>query len=152
MNRVMKFDDWNSKEDIQSKAAAAIEESAKILAEADGISHAVYGHLRDCFNEKGEDCSFEEASEYVSSKLNGWKLSKGDFEEFKKTNESFSSEDRLDEGKMKEIAAISQEADSKEDFEEKLKAYLKETGKPELAEDKDFIEAMTADWKPSTKG
>ena len=68
-----------------------------------------------------------------------------------KAKEEAVKESAVFEGKMKEIDILSQEATSKADFEEKLKAYVKEIGKPDLADDKDFIEAMTADWKPSAE-
>jgi hypothetical protein len=54
----------------------------------------------------------------------------------------------LTEGKIKEIDMISREAESLEDFKSKLKEYVKSIGKAELADDKEFIDAMTADWKP----
>ena len=52
---------------------------------------------------------------------------------------------------MKEIEILSQESSSKEEFAEKLKAYVKEIGKADLADDKDFMEAMTDDFVPRKK-
>lgn len=204
MDKVMNFESWSS-----SRNNTKIEE-------AKGISPAVFPHLEDCIKKHGKDCTYEMAAEYVASKVDGWKLSKEDYEEAKKANESVTNETenlaskgypsddlksnfrswetdheedgeelfdilkkrhpkdskaelkklayewvgqelkeseviKIDEGKMKEIDILSQESTSKEDFIEKLKAYVKELGKPELANDKDFIDAFAADWKPSTK-
>ncbi len=51
--------------------------------ESEGVSRAIMGHLEDFFKKEGKDASFEEASQYISSKVEGWKLSKEDFEEAK---------------------------------------------------------------------
>ncbi len=56
-------------------------------------------------------------------------------------------EAKIDEGRMKDIDLLSQEATSKEDFAKKMKDYLKEIGKPELATD-EFIKSFVDDWKP----
>jgi hypothetical protein len=55
-------------------------------------------------------------------------------------------ESLVTEGRIKEIEMLSQESKTKAEFVEKLKAYVKEIGKPELADDKEFIEDMTADF------
>lgn len=60
-------------------------------------------------------------------------------------NESVS----LEEGKMKEIFTLGQESSSKEEFETKLKDYLRKSGKADLANDKDFIAGYVDQWEPS---
>jgi hypothetical protein len=51
--------------------------------ESEGVSRAIMGHLEDFLGKAGKDASFEEASQYIASKVEGWKLSKEDFEEAK---------------------------------------------------------------------
>ena len=137
MKNILKFEEWSS-----------VSES---VSESKGVSPVIFAHLKDCFDREGKNCSYEEACNYVSSKIDGWKLSKEDFEEAQKINESIENEDSILEGKMKEIEILSQESSSKEEFAEKLKAYVKEIGKADLADDKDFMEAMTDDFVPHKK-
>lgn len=207
----MSFDSWR-----------ALREANRTLAEAEGVSRAIHGVLKDFFSEHGEG-SYEQAKDYVASKVKGWDLSQEDYDEAKKefikesVNEAdekkeekgeekgdswktqlndfvksdarhledkatvfpeeiqsivsaFQSkhkdveadesdmvayvkellgmdESKLEESKMGTIDLLSRESSSKEEFEQKLKEYVKEIGKPELANDKDFIEAMTSGWK-----
>lgn len=49
--------------------------------ESEGVSRAILGHLGDFFKKEGKDASFEKASQYISSKVEGWELSKEDFKE-----------------------------------------------------------------------
>jgi hypothetical protein len=205
--RVMTFSSWQ-----------VLQEAKRTLVEAEGVSRAIHGALQLFFDEHGKDGSYEQAKEYVASKVKGWDLSQEDFEEAKKEllKESLNEKDKkedpdewkkdfkklldskgldkkasvfpaeidtvvteflnkhkdvevdssdvaayakelmgmeesenVNEGKMKEIDMISRESKSKAEFEAKLKEYVKSIGKAELADDKDFIEAMTDGWKPS---
>jgi len=138
MEKIMTFDTW-----------VTIEEAKKTLSEAEGVSKAIFGTLQNFFDEYGEG-SYEQAKEYVASKVKGWDLSQEDFEEAKKMMKESSENDddsRLDEGKMKEISMISQEATSAEDFKNKLKTYLRSIGKGDLVNDKEFMDSMVSDWK-----
>lgn len=58
-------------------------ESWKKLEESRGVSHAIYPHLKDCFEKHGKKCTYEKACDYVASKVENWKLSKEDYEEAK---------------------------------------------------------------------
>jgi hypothetical protein len=70
MKSVLNFESW--KEIREAK-----------VSEAEGIAPAVYKVLQDFFKEHG-DGEFEQAKDYVASKVKGWDLSREDFEEAKK--------------------------------------------------------------------
>jgi hypothetical protein len=59
-------------------------ESWKSVNEGRGVSRAIYNHLVSFFDEHGAKVSYEEAKKYVASKVDGWDLSKEDYEEAKK--------------------------------------------------------------------
>ena len=143
INPVMSYDAWN-----------ALQEAQIAIEEAKGISKAIYDILEDFFEEHGKG-SYEQAKEYVASKAKGWELSEEDYNEAKaemtNENEDYSEEDKIIEGKIATIDALTKEAQSKEEFEEKLKEYVKSIDKAHLAEDPEFIEAFSADWAPSTE-
>jgi hypothetical protein len=58
--------------------------SWRAVVESAGISRAIYSHLAKFFDTHGEEGSYEDAKKYVASKVEGWDLSKEDFEEAKK--------------------------------------------------------------------
>jgi Arc/MetJ-type ribon-helix-helix transcriptional regulator len=68
---ILNFDNWNT-----------VNEAQDTISEAAGISAAIKNHIEK-FVRDHEDGSFEDASEYIASKVEGWKLSKEDFEEAK---------------------------------------------------------------------
>jgi hypothetical protein len=68
---ILNFDNWNT-----------VNEAQDTISEAAGISAAIKNHIEK-FLKDHEDGSFEDASEYIASKVEGWKLSKEDFEEAK---------------------------------------------------------------------
>jgi hypothetical protein len=54
------------------------------VAESKGIHPAIYSHLERFFKKNGGKGSFQEAKEYISSKMKNWDLSKDDYNEAKK--------------------------------------------------------------------
>lgn len=56
----------------------------EFINEGKGVSKAVFNHLSAFFGEHGAEGSFEDAKKYVASKVEGWDLSKEDYEEAKK--------------------------------------------------------------------
>jgi hypothetical protein len=73
---ILKFEDWNK-----------VNEAESLVNEAAGISSAIRGHLID-FLKKNKEASYDEACEFIASKVKGWELSKEDFEEAKSLDES----------------------------------------------------------------
>jgi hypothetical protein len=71
--QIMTFDSWRT-----------LQEAQRALTEAEGISRAVFSTLKKFFDEHGKEGSFEDAKSFVSSSIEGWNLSKEDFEEAKK--------------------------------------------------------------------
>jgi len=121
------------------------------LSEAEGVSRAIAGHLKNFFSEHGKDASYQDACDYIESKVKGWKLSKEDFEEGKmmvKEYEEIELTPNVNEGKMKHISMISQESTDKEDFRKRLVEYLESVGKKDLANDKEFIDEMVEEYQP----
>jgi hypothetical protein len=54
------------------------------ILESKGISRPIFGILKQYFADKGSEASFEDAKEIVADQVEGWDLSKEDFEEAKK--------------------------------------------------------------------
>lgn len=132
---ILNYESWISLKESQD----SLEESK--------ISKSVRSVLGDFFRDHGKEASFEKAKEHVSSKIQGWDLTTEDFEELRKSN--ISEEDSyIIEGKMKDIEIISQESESKEDFERNLKDHFRKIGKADLADDKDFIATYVETWEP----
>ena len=54
------------------------------VGESKGIHPAIYSHLERFFKKHGNKGSFNQAKEYVASKMKDWELSKDDYTEAKK--------------------------------------------------------------------
>jgi len=86
-NRILKFDAWKK-----------INEANQALDEAKGVSRAVKGALTSFFEDHGKG-SYEQAKDYVATKVKGWELSKEDYEEAKSMmKESLDDEDEILDG------------------------------------------------------
>lgn len=68
---ILNFENWNT-----------VNEAQDVISEAAGISSAIKNHLEK-FIKDHDGGSFEDACDYIASKVEGWKLSKEDFEEAK---------------------------------------------------------------------
>ncbi len=118
------------------------------ITEAKGVSRAIAGHLKTYFDEAGKNASYDKACEYIASKVEGWKLSKEDFEEAKSMlNES----EILTEGKMKELDMIMQSAETAEDFKTDAEKFLKTNFKGTEDEMKSYLEELVAQWEANHK-
>jgi hypothetical protein len=73
---ILKFNDWKK-----------LDEANSAIEEARGISSAIRSHLIN-FLKDNKEASYEEACDYIASKVKGWELSKEDFEEAKSLKES----------------------------------------------------------------
>lgn len=152
MDKILRFEAWTSKmnetKNLGSKSFPKedLKDNFKEWKDDhEDQADELYDKLKDRHPDADKDELKQLAKDWVGDKEEKEKAKEK--EETEKVKESV----LLEEGKIKEIDILSQEANSKEEFEAALKEYVKKIGKPELAEDKDFIEAMTADWKPSTK-
>jgi hypothetical protein len=118
------------------------------ITEAQGISRAIAGHLKTFFSKEGKDASYDDACAYIASKVEGWKLSKEDFEEAKGTlNES----EILTEGKMKELDMIMQSSETAEDFKTNAEKFLKTNFKGTEDEMMSYLEELVAQWEANHK-
>jgi hypothetical protein len=97
---ILNFDNWNT-----------VNEAQDTISEAAGISAAIKNHIEK-FVKDHEDGSFEDASEYIASKVEGWKLSKEDFEEAKAMVKE--AEDEFEESDEEEDDADDAEFDDDE--------------------------------------
>lgn len=95
---ILNFENWNT-----------VNEAQNIVTEAAGISPVIKNHI-DKFVKDNEGGSFEDAAKYIASKVEGWKLSKEDFEEAKamlkeakdEFEESAEEEDDVDDAEFDE--------------------------------------------------
>jgi hypothetical protein len=118
------------------------------IDEAKGVSRAIAGHLKSFFDEEGKNASYDKACEYIASKVEGWKLSKEDFEEAKgMMNES----EILTEGKMKELDMIMKSAESAADFKTDAEKFLKSNFKGTEDEMMSYLEELVAQWEANHK-
>ena len=114
------------------------------ITEAKGVSRAIAGHLKTFFDENGMKASYEKACNYIASKVEGWKLSKEDFEEAKgMMNES----EILTEGKMKELDMIMKASETENQFKTDAEKFLKTNFKGTEIEMKSYLEELVAQWK-----
>lgn len=102
---ILNFENWNT-----------VNEAQNIVAEAAGISPAIKNHLEK-FVKDNEGGSFEDAAKYIASKVEGWKLSKEDFEEAKAMLKE-AKKDEFEESDEEEEDDDDAEFDEDEDEEE----------------------------------
>lgn len=118
------------------------------ITEAKGVSRAIAGHLKTFFDENGKKASYDKACDYIASKVEGWELSKEDFEEAKNMlNES----EILTEGKMKELDMIMQGAETAKDFKADAEKFLKSNFKGTEDEMMAYLDELVAQWEASHK-
>ena len=111
--------------------------------ESEGVSRAILGHLGDFFKKEGKDASFEKASQYISSKVEGWELSKEDFKEAKEMLPENLNEGFLDAivRFFKGMFDLFNDKDVKKDAEESEK-YFSEIENDEEIPDEDLEEEI----------
>jgi hypothetical protein len=118
------------------------------ITEAKGVSRAIAGHLKAFFDEHGMKASYDKACDYIASKVEGWKLSKEDFEEAKgMMNES----EILTEGKMKELDMIMRGSETVEAFKADAEKFLKTNFKGTEADKKAYLEELVTQWEAINK-
>jgi hypothetical protein len=111
--------------------------------ESKGVSRAIMGHLEDFLSKAGKDASFEEASQYIASKVEGWELSKEDFEEAKEMMSEDLNEGFLDSilRFFKGIFDLFNDKEVKKEAEESQK-YFSEIEDDEDITDDDLEDAV----------
>lgn len=111
--------------------------------ESEGVSRAIYSHLEDFLGKAGKDASFEEASQYIASKVKGWELSKEDFEEAKEMMSEDLNEGFLDSilKFFKGIFDLFNDKEVKKEAEESQK-YFSEIEDDDEISDEDLEDAV----------
>ena len=111
--------------------------------ESEGVSRAIMGHLEDFLSKSGKDASFEEASQYIASKVKGWELSKEDFEEAKEMMSEDLNEGFLDSilRFFKGIFDLFNDKEVKKEAEESQK-YFSEIEDDDDVTDEDLEDAV----------
>ena len=116
---VMNFATWKS-----------LKEANESIEEANALSEEVFSTLESFFMENGIEATFEDAKEFVSTKVEGWELSTEDFE---------SAKSKIEEGKKSEEESDDEDSkmDDVEDDEKDEEGKDEEDDEKEEGKDKD---------------
>ena len=58
-----------------------VKDFTTFINESKGVAPVIYAPLKKYINSKGEDASYEEAKKHIADEVEGWDLSKEDFDE-----------------------------------------------------------------------